>query len=523
MTAIIIVLSIILLVVVILQISRLTELYARIRGEEEVEERSNRNQGRAMLLFMIGLLVLCVLTAWAWKNYMMGYGPHKSASAHGGVLDSLFNVTLFFTGIVFVLTHIALFYFAWRYKKVRGNKAVHWSHNNTLEIVWSAIPAVVMTYLVIKGLLAWNTVMADVAPEEDHIEIEATGYQFAWHLRYPGADGVLGSRDYKLTSAENPLGQDWTDTKNFDDLHPDELWLPVNKKVRVRIIARDVLHNFYLPHFRVKMDAVPGLPTYFVFTPTMTTEEYREQLRSYPEYNKPKDPSDPESPMLWEEFNYELACAELCGRSHYSMRRVVRIVTEDEYNAWLAGQQPYYINSIRGKMADPHRGMLLDFEKEQNRQNLNTSVESALGLNLIARDTTLAAGAEATPGGAPTPAAGAEASDVIRLDYVQFESGGATLTADSRFQLLDLAEIMKKYPQLRIELSGHTDNQGDAASNKALSQRRADAARNFLVEQGISASRLTSVGYGDTRPVDKNDTEEGRQNNRRTEFRIIGK
>src|SRR5688572_4825593 len=125
MTALIIGLSILLLVIVILQISKLTDMYARIRGEEEVEERTNRNQGRVMLLFMIGLLVFCIISAWWWKNYMMGYGPHKSASAHGASLDSLFNVTLLFTGIVFVLTHVALFYFAWKYKKVKGSKATH--------------------------------------------------------------------------------------------------------------------------------------------------------------------------------------------------------------------------------------------------------------------------------------------------------------------------------------------------------------------------------------------------------------
>ncbi len=268
MTALIIIASIVLLVVAILQISKLSDLYARIRGEEEVEDRMNRNQGRTMLLFMIGLMVLSVWSAFWWKNYMMGYGPMKSASAHGGTLDNLFNVTLFFTGIVFILTHIALFYFAWKYKKQKGRKATHWAHNNTLEYVWSAIPAVVMTFLVVKGLFAWNKTMADVEEGEDHIEIEATGYQFAWHLRYPGADGVLGLRDYKKITAENPLGQDWTDEANWDDIHPNEIVLPVNKKVRVRITARDVLHNFYLPHFRVKMDAVPGLPTYFVFTPT---------------------------------------------------------------------------------------------------------------------------------------------------------------------------------------------------------------------------------------------------------------
>lgn len=519
MTALIILLSIVLLIVVILQISKLTELYARIRGEEEVELSSNRNQGNAMLLFMIGLLSLTVITSYAWKNYMMGYGPHDAASAHGGVLDSMFNITLFFTGVVFIITHIALFYFAWRYKKVKGSKATHWPHNNTLEIIWSAVPAVVMTYLVIKGLLAWNTVMADVEPGEDHIEIEATGYQFAWHLRYPGPDGVLGGRDYKLITAENPLGQDWTDTKNMDDFHPDELWLPVNKKVRVRIIARDVLHNFYLPHFRVKMDAVPGLPTYFVFTPTKTTEEYREELRNYPEYNKPKDPNDPNSKMLWEEFNYELACAELCGRSHYSMRRIVRIVSEPEYNAWLAKQQSYYISSIKGKLSDPHRGMPIGYDKERSKQQLNSSVERALGLNLITEDTTLteaaAKGLQQEESAVP-----AEEPGVIRLDYIAFERGTATLTKDARSQLVDVAGVLEKYPKLKIELGVHTDNRGDAAANKSLSQEQADALKIFLTELGVDPSRLTAVGYGSEKPVDTGDTDEARRKNRRTEIRI---
>lgn len=505
MTVLIIALSIVLLVIVILQVGKLSELYAKIKGEEVVEERLNRNQGRAMLLFMIGLLVLTVVSAWWWKNYMMGYGPHKSASAHGGVLDSLFNVTLLFTGIVFVLTHVALFYFAWRYKKVRGSKGTHWAHNNTLEFVWSAIPAVVMTYLVIKGLLAWNSVMADVKPDEDFLEIEATGYQFAWHLRYPGKDNLLGARDFKKITADNPLGQDWTDSKNFDDFHPDELWLPVNKKVRVRIIARDVLHNFYLPHFRVKMDAVPGLPTYFVFTPTKTTEEYRDELRNYPEYNVPTDPSDPESLMRWETFNYELACAELCGRSHYSMRRIVRIVTEDEYNAWLAKQNSYYLGSIRNTAGDPNVGVLLDLEIGMNREALNTSVESALNAIREATNGTVADKDKTT----------------IRLDYVQFETGENSLTADSKYQLNDLADIMNKYTSLRIEVGGHTDNVGDPAENRALSQRRADIVRDYLISKGIASSRLVSVGYGSTQPADTNDTEEGRKLNRRTEFRIL--
>lgn len=506
MTALIIGLSLLLLVIVILQISRLTDMYARIRGEEEVEERINRSQGNAFMLFLVGFLAFCIVSAYAWRNYMLGYGPHKSASAHGTTLDNLFNTTLLFTGIVFVVTHIALFYFSWKYKKVKGSKGTHWAHNNTLEFVWSAIPAVVMAFLVIKGLVAWNTVMADVKEGEEVIEIEATGYQFAWHLRYPGKDGIIGARNYKLINAVNPLGQDFTDAHNFDDFHPDELWLPVGKKVRVRIIARDVLHNFYLPHFRVKMDAVPGLPTYFVFTPEKTTEEYRAELSKYKEYNKPKDPTDPESKMLWEEFNYELACAELCGKSHYSMRRIVRIVSQEEYDAWLAKQQSFYESSIRGTDGDPNKGKLLDYEIVRNKEALHMSVEKAL----------------VEPGTALKPEEAA-ALNTIRLDFVQFEIGSNTLTADSKHQLNDLSEILNKYPQIRIEVGGHTDNTGDAALNKTLSQQRADVVKTFLVDNGISAGRLTAVGYGSSRPVDTNDTDAGRQKNRRTEFRILSK
>jgi cytochrome c oxidase subunit 2 len=362
-----------------------------------------------------------------------------------------------------------------------------------------------MTYLVIKGLLAWISVMADVHPDDKYVEIEATGYQFAWHLRYPGPDGLLGTRDFKKISAENPLGQDWTDPKNYDDFHPDELWLPVGQKVRVRIIARDVLHSFFLPHFRVKMDAVPGLPTYFIFTPIKTTEEYRNELRNYPEYNIPKDPTDPDSKMLWEEFNYELACAELCGKSHYSMRRIVRIVTEDEYKVWLAKQQSYYLSSIRGKDSDPNKGKLLDFEIKANKEALNTAVESAVKAG---------SGMNANYGAASATI------NTITLNAVQYESGSSTLTEDSRYQLNDLAEVLKKYPLMKIEISGHTDNVGDPAANKALSQQRADTVKGFLVAQGITAARLTAVGYGSTKPIDTSDTDAGRQKNRRTEFRI---
>jgi len=355
MTALLAVLSLILITIIVVQLGKVTELASKIRGEEEMQLMVNRRSGALSLLFLIVFLVATIASGIYYKNWFLGFGPHASASEHGGALDNMFAVTLFFTGIVFILTHIALFYFAWRYQGRRGGKAEFLPHNNRLEVVWTVIPAVVMTFLVIKGLDAWNEVMADVNPDEDYIEIEATGMQFAWLLRYPGADGKLGARDYKKISASNPLGQDWTDPKNHDDIHPTEIVLPVGKKVRVRITSRDVLHNFYLPHFRVKMDAVPGMPTYFVFTPTQTTEAYRQELRAYDEYNVPVDPEDPESLLKWEAFEYELACAELCGKGHFSMKRLVKIVSEGEYQDWLANQQSYYESTIKGTENDPFR------------------------------------------------------------------------------------------------------------------------------------------------------------------------
>lgn len=365
MTTLLAIASILLIIVVMVQVGKVTELANKLRGEEEAEQLSNKRSGMGFLIFMVAFLVFCVGSAIYYKNWMLGYGPHEAASAHGGRLDSLFNVTLFFTGIVFVITQVLLFYFAWKYSGTKGRKALFMPHDNRLEVVWTVIPAIVMTFLVISGLDAWNEVMADTKEGEEYMEIEATGYQFAWHIRYPGEDGKLGARDYKMINAMNPIGQDWNDQKNWDDLHPSEIVLPVGKKVRVRITSRDVLHNFYLPHFRLKMDAVPGMPTYFAFTPSKTTEEYRRELSKYKEYQAPSDPADPNSDPLWKVFNYELACAELCGSGHYSMRRIVRIVSEEEYKTWLAEQKSYYMNSVRNTAEDPFNGQSLPGEMSE--------------------------------------------------------------------------------------------------------------------------------------------------------------
>jgi cytochrome c oxidase subunit II len=500
MTALIILICVILVSIVLVQISKVTELTAQIKGERATLLDNSKWNGWICLIFMITFLVGCFVSAYAYKNEMLGYGPHESASAHGGILDNLFLITLIITGIVFVITTVLLFWFAFKYRYREGQKAKFIPHDNKLEIYWTAIPAVVMAILVVRGLNAWNEVMADVKPDEDYMEIEATGYQFGWTLRYPGPDGKIGTRDYKLTTADNSLGQDFTDEKNWDDVVStaagEICYLPLGKKVRVRIIAKDVLHNFYLPHFRVKMDAIPGLPTYFVFTPVKTTAEYRQELSKYPEYQEPNNADDPTGPKRWEAFEYELACAELCGKGHYSMRRLFRVVSPEEYEAWAKKQESFYLTQIRGKKDDPNIGKVLPIEVGMRAKAFGESFKTAL---------------ESTDAKAKT----------LNLQYVNFETGSANLTADSRYELENCAEALKSNPDVVVEVAGHTDNVGDPAANRTLSQQRAAAVANFIAGKGISPTRMVVRGYGDSKPAVPNDTPENRAKNRRTEFTII--
>ncbi|MDQ3140911.1 MAG: OmpA family protein [Bacteroidota bacterium] len=500
MTILIIILSIILLFVVLLQIAKINEIASEIRGEEESEYRSSDASGKWLLIYGVVFLAACFWSAIYYTNYMMGYGPHTSASEHGSVIDSMFNLTLIFTGIVFVLTHAALFWFAYKYRSQPGRKALFMPHDNRLEIIWTAIPALVMTILVVKGLVAWNSIMADVSETDNYLEIEATGWQFAWNLRYPGADGKLGVKDFRLIEPGiNELGQDWNDERNHDDFNSDELVLPKGKKIRIRIIARDVLHNFYLPHFRVKMDAVPGIPTYFIFTPTKTTDDYRQELRKYPEYNIPSDPSDPNSPPKWKAFEYELACAELCGKGHYSMRRLVKVVTPEEYEKWHATQKSYYLTSVRNNEGDPFKGKPVQAELINLAQELQTNLDKALDtLNKNVEDRT------------------------IRLYNLYFETGSTVLTFESELALKVLQETFEKYPNFKVEISGHSDNTGDLNTNMTLSSGRAKSIKEYFSEKGIASDRMTWIGLGPTKPIDTTDTEEGRAKNRRIEFKIIG-
>ncbi len=500
MTTLIVLASIALLIVVAVQIGRISELSTKIRGEEATELENNNFNGRLGMFFVAAFLILCVASAWYYKNYMLGYGPLTHASEHGPKIQTLFNVTLFFTGIVFVLTHIALFWFAYKYRGQKGRKVLFIPHDNRLEVIWTAIPAVVMCGLVVGGLLTWNEVMSDVKEGEDVLEIEATGYQFAWDLRFPGADNALGTKYFRnITPGTNDLGIDFNDLKSQDDVvlsASDEIIIPKGKKIRVRITAKDVLHNFYLPHFTVKMDAIPGLPTYFIFTPTKTTEEYRMQLKAYPEYNVPADPAEPNGPKKWEVFKYELACAELCGKGHYSMRRIVRVVNQDEYDKWISEKKPFFTENIEGKV-EP--GKYTWYKGTAKAEPAAPKEFSA------------AAVSEAKVG------------EVLELNHVNFATGSAILTPESATELGVIVDAMTKDPKMEVEVSGHTDNAGVPLKNKALSEARAKTVAAFVTAKGVAVTRLKAVGFGDTKPLVANDTPVNKAKNRRTELKILAR
>ncbi|TCC93316.1 cytochrome c oxidase subunit II [Pedobacter frigiditerrae] len=280
------------------------------------------------IIFAIFLVVGLYGVYWEYTVHGEMLLP-EAASEHGKKIDQMFNITLIITTIVFILTHIVLFAFAYFYKSSNNRKAYYYPHNNALERVWTIIPALVLTVLVLMGFLTWRSIFYKIEdPNNKPLSIEVTSSQFQWDIRYPGADGVVGKKNYKKITAINALGIDFTDKNSLDDQIGDEIVLPVNKPVRFILTSKDVLHSFYMPHFRVQLNTVPGMTSYFEFTPTITTEQMKV---------KTNDPS----------FKYLLLCAKICGANHYNMQKPVRVVTQAEYDAWVVKQTPYLTNDLR--------------------------------------------------------------------------------------------------------------------------------------------------------------------------------
>lgn len=245
--------------------------------------------------------------------YGTGQWFPPAASEHAPLVDRILVYLMITTGVMLLIGHLVLGYFVWKFS--RQSKVTHRMALPRFELTWpfaiGAVVALVAEAGVLGlGLPVWDQFYGSEAPA-DAIQLEITAEQFNWNIRYPGPDGIFGRVAPELISLDNPIGLDSEDAASKDDLLLlAEFFLPVNRPVNVRLRSKDVLHSFYLPNFRVKQDAVPGMEIELWFVPT-------------------------------KEGTYELACAELCGFGHYKMRGILHIVSDEEYEQFLQEELPF--------------------------------------------------------------------------------------------------------------------------------------------------------------------------------------
>jgi cytochrome c oxidase subunit II len=312
---------------IVFQIAKASEYVSVLRGEEKTRKQNNKVNAFLLLAFLILGIIGVFYCNERLEGKILSFG--SAASDHGLLIDQMMKITLIITGIVFFITQILLFWFAFKYQESDTRKAYYYPHNNKLELIWTVIPAIALTVLVGFGIIYWFRITGD-APANARI-VEVTGSQFKWEYRYPGKDGVLGKKFYKLTTADNPLGQVWDDVNNHDDVYGSgELHLVVNKPVRMVIYAKDVIHDVGLAHFRMKMDAVPGMPTTMWFTPTKTSKQMAKET------GKP-------------DFTYEISCDQMCGAGHTRMRGTIIVESQEEFDLWMASQKPKYAEMKEAK------------------------------------------------------------------------------------------------------------------------------------------------------------------------------
>lgn len=306
-----------LIIAILITIFRVQTLVNVARGADKKRVTSGNKINAIM--FIVFLVVGGLLMIWYSYSRFEEY-TIPVASEHAVSIDMLFWVTMAITGFVFVVTHILLFIFPYQYRYRENAKAMFYPDNNRLELLWTVVPAIVLAILIFSGWRTWSDI-TEMAPEDAEV-VEILGYQFNWNTRYPGKDGELGNYDYQLIDVDNHWGMDFSDKSSFDDFSSMEVHIPKGKPVLFKIRARDVLHSVYVPEFRMKMDAVPGMPTNFWFVPTKTTAEMKQETGN-------------------PDFEYYIFCTEICGRGHFSMRLKLVIEEPEEYEAWYAEQSPW--------------------------------------------------------------------------------------------------------------------------------------------------------------------------------------
>jgi cytochrome c oxidase subunit 2 len=235
------------------------------------------------------------------------------ATEHGSGIDGMIHYLLVATGVIFVLGHVVLGWFVWRFRA--DKKSLYAPESRKAEWIWTLVPVLSMALIaefgvLILGLPVWGKVYGPVP--ENAVVVEIVGKQFEWMVRYPGKDGKFGKVSPKFVHPQdNPLGLDEDDPQAADDIVVAGMVLPAGRSVAVRVRSHDVLHSFTVPEFRIKQDAVPGYTATVQFVP-----------------NRPG--------------TYEVACAEVCGLGHYKMRTTAQVLAAGEFEAWLGKQTGFF-------------------------------------------------------------------------------------------------------------------------------------------------------------------------------------
>jgi cytochrome c oxidase subunit 2 len=267
------------------------------------------------MAFLVALLVWGVALALAVPFFTQWWWLPEPITEHARLVDSQFNLTLIGTGVIFILAQAALGYAVWKFGRVRTGPADYVHGNDRWEFLWTTATAVLFVGLTLMGYTAWAEARfldRDVTPSPDRLVVEVTGQQFVWNMRYPGADNKFGPLDLALIndSLGNPLGVDRKHPDGKDDIISPRMAVPVNRDVELILRSKDVLHNFFVPELRIKLDTVPGLIGRLRFRADKVG-------------------------------TYEIACSELCGLGHHEMNSFLDVMEPADFEKWLTDQAAY--------------------------------------------------------------------------------------------------------------------------------------------------------------------------------------
>jgi cytochrome c oxidase subunit II len=253
---------------------------------------------------------------------MLSYlGLPAAASAHAGEIDHMLVLVHWLMLVLFVGWGVFFVYALVRFRSSANPKASYTGAKGKISKGTEVAVAIVEVILLVGyAIPAWATRVRQFPGENEALVVRVVGEQFAWNVQYHGPDGKFGRTDVKLVSAENPLGLDRSDPNAKDDVTTiNQLNLPVDRPILVHLSTKDVIHSFGLYEMRVKQDAIPGMDVPVWFVPTVTTDDMRQRL------GKP-------------DFDYEIACSQLCGLGHFRMRGFVTVQTQADFTKWFDEQ-----------------------------------------------------------------------------------------------------------------------------------------------------------------------------------------